>query len=64
MMNSMYTCYVVQDRVLAAKAMVSRLKSSKRADIVSNMEKLCLAYLQLANLNVEQYKRETSRSIK
>ena len=47
---------------MAAKTMVARLKASKRAEIVTSMEKLCLAYLQLANLNVEQHKRETSKS--
>ncbi len=59
-----YVCYLVQDRVLAAKAMVSRLKMSKRADIVTSTEKLCVAYLQLANLNVEQHKKVTSRFTK
>ncbi len=50
-----------EDRVQAAKAMVGRLKQSRRAHIITDTEKLCEAYIQLANWNVDQYKRETSK---
>ncbi|XP_064597040.1 serine-protein kinase ATM-like [Liolophura sinensis] len=48
-----------EDRVLAAKAMVEKLKSSPVREILTDIEKLCVAYIELANWNVEKYKRET-----
>jgi len=48
-----------ESRVSAAKAMIARLKQSARAAIISDTERLCLAYIELANWNVEQYKKET-----
>jgi len=59
----MLVLLLLQVRVLAAKNMVERLKSSKRRDLLLDMERLCLAYIQLANFNVLQYKNETSESV-
>lgn len=47
--------------MLAAKDMIERLKQSHRADIIHDMESLCESYIQLANFNVDQYKKETSK---
>ena len=55
----MWLC-VLQDRVLAAKAMVERLSKSHRADIIRDMEALSLAYIEMANWAVDKYKKETS----
>lgn len=49
--------------MLAAKAMVEKLKSSPVCDILADIEKLCVAYIELANWNVEKYKRETSEAV-
>ena len=49
--------------MLAAKAMVTRLRGSHRSDIVIDMERLCVAYIQLANWNVDQYKKEKSKHL-
>ena len=51
-----------QSRVLAAKALLERLRTEGgvSAQRLQDMERLSIAYIQLANLNVEQYKRETS----
>ena len=40
--------------------MIARLKQSDRASVIEDNEKLCMAYIDLANWNVDQYKRETS----
>ena len=43
--------------------MILKLKenTSPVAGIVLDLEKLCTAYIELANLNVSQYKKETSK---
>lgn len=49
---------------MAAKKMLMRLqkkKGSKIGGIVANMDRLCAAYIQLANWNVDKYKGETSQ---
>ena len=51
----------MQDRVLAAKAMIERLRQTQRAEIINDMETLCDAYISLANWDVEKYKKETSK---
>ena len=43
----------------AAKSMIDRLKQTERGELIQDMERLCIAYIQLANFNVEQYKKET-----
>ncbi|CAG2191704.1 ATM [Mytilus edulis] len=50
-----------EGRIEAAKLMLLRLKdkNSPVVRIVEDLEKLCLAYIQLANVNVERYKKET-----
>lgn len=52
-----------EGRMEAAKNLVERLKSQKGnksvANIVKDMEKLCLAYIELANYPVQKYKAET-----
>ena len=50
-----------QDRVLAAKAMIERLRQTQRAEIINDMETSCEAYISLANWDVEKYKKETSK---
>ena len=45
----------------AAKQMIERLQSSRCGRIVSSMEKLSDAYIQLAYWDVSQYKKETSK---
>ena len=45
-----------EERVVAAKQMIVRLKSSNIADIITRTEKLAVAYIQLANFNVDKYK--------
>ena len=52
---------LLQDRVLAAKAMIERLRQTQRAEIINDMETLCEAYISLANWDVEKYKKETSK---
>ncbi|XP_035828475.1 serine-protein kinase ATM isoform X2 [Aplysia californica] len=48
-----------EDRIQAAKILIEQLKGSERlGEIVKNMELLCVAYIQLANWSVEQYKTE------
>ena len=42
--------------------MISRMRNTHRGGIVTDMERLCEAYIQLANWGVENYKRETSQS--
>ena len=44
--------------------MIERLRRSKIAAILKNMELLSCAYIQLANFNVDQFKRETSKLLK
>ncbi len=51
----------LQDRVLAAKAMIERLKTTERVGIIDEMETLCDAYINLANWPVDKYKKETSK---
>ncbi|CAH1798625.1 unnamed protein product, partial [Owenia fusiformis] len=46
-----------EDRVCAARSMVERLRATGRGDIISRMEGLCEAYIQLANWDVDQYKQ-------
>ncbi|XP_060082468.1 serine-protein kinase ATM-like [Ylistrum balloti] len=52
-----------EGRIEAAKNLVERLKADKGhnsvAHIVKDMEKLCLAYIELANYPVTKYKAET-----
>ncbi|XP_069136891.1 serine-protein kinase ATM-like isoform X2 [Argopecten irradians] len=52
-----------EGRMEGAKNLVERLKSQKGnksvANIVKDMEKLCLAYIELANYPVQKYKAET-----
>ncbi|XP_033740359.1 serine-protein kinase ATM-like [Pecten maximus] len=52
-----------EGRIEAAKNLVERLKAQKGnnsvANIVKDMEKLCLAYIELANYPVTKYKAET-----
>lgn len=46
----------------AAKVMITRLKTSARAQMVKEMEGLCNAYIELANMPVDpKFKTETSR---
>ncbi len=40
--------------------MLDRLRGGPRAHILADMERLCDAYIHLANWNIEAYKRETS----
>ena len=44
----------------AAVNMIESLRQSRRVGIIQDMEKLCEAYIQLANWDVSQYKNETS----
>jgi len=44
----------------AAVNMLERLRQSRRADILRDMENLCDAYIELANWDVTRYKTETS----
>ena len=44
----------------AAVNMIDRLRGSRRAGVIQDMERLCQAYIQLANWDVNQYKKETS----
>ncbi|KAI0210308.1 Serine-protein kinase ATM [Lamellibrachia satsuma] len=46
-------------RMQAAVNMIESLRQSRRAGIIQDMEKLCEAYIQLANWDVSQYKNET-----
>jgi hypothetical protein len=46
----------LQERVLAAKDVVLRLQQSPKANIIHAVERVCLAYIQLANLNAESFK--------
>ncbi|XP_021355309.1 serine-protein kinase ATM-like isoform X2 [Mizuhopecten yessoensis] len=52
-----------EGRIEAAKNLVERLKSHKGSNSVGNivrdLEKLCLAYIELANYPVNKYKTET-----
>ena len=46
---------------MAAKLMVSRLRACpRRAALVHDMDRLCVAYIELANWNVDRYKNETN----
>ncbi len=47
--------------MLAAKAMIERLKTTERVEIIGEMEALCDAYIHLANWPVDKYKKETSK---
>ncbi|XP_077976961.1 serine-protein kinase ATM-like [Glandiceps talaboti] len=47
-----------EDRMQAAKNMLGRLQN-QRGVIITAMERLCDAYIQLAYFNVDQYKKET-----
>ncbi|XP_074663108.1 serine-protein kinase ATM-like [Tubulanus polymorphus] len=49
-----------EDRVLAAQKMVTELRQSRCAHILSDIEKLCLAYIELANINVKKYSKQKS----
>ncbi|KAK2185679.1 hypothetical protein NP493_226g01000 [Ridgeia piscesae] len=49
-----------QGRMQAAVNMLERLRQSRRADILRDMENLCDAYIELANWDVTRYKTETS----
>ena len=58
--NSQDESITEEDRIQAAKILIEQLKTyPSLTDIVKNMETLCVAYIQLANWSVEQYKRET-----
>ena len=46
----------------AAKKMVQLLRKTERRELIQEMERLCMAYIQLANWDVTQYKKETSKS--
>ncbi|XP_048753406.2 serine-protein kinase ATM-like isoform X2 [Ostrea edulis] len=49
-----------EGRIEAAKKLIIQMKSDRDiGDIVNKMEKLCDAYIQLANYNVAQYRHET-----
>ena len=41
--------------------MIDKLRLTDRAEILHDMEALCGAYISLANWNVDQYKKETSK---
>lgn len=48
-----------QDRAKAAKKIIQTLCTTKIAQNVRGMEMLCEAYIELANFDVDKYKRET-----
>ena len=54
----MYTrcAFDVQDRVLAAKSLIAKLRTSRCSAIVEETNRLCEAYVELANYNVDKYK--------
>ena len=47
---------VVKDRVLAAKSLILRLRTSRCSEIIQETNRLCIAYVELANYNVDKYK--------
>jgi len=46
----------VEDRVLAAKNLIARLRSSRCCEIIEETNRLCVAYIDLANHNVDKFK--------
>lgn len=48
---------------MAAKSMVAKLKKSKRAPIIVETERLCIAYVDLANFNVDKYKGRSGGTV-
>jgi len=47
---------VVEDRVLAAKCLITKLRASRCGEIIEDTNKLCVAYVELANYNVDKFK--------
>ena len=43
--------------------MVERLRCGRRADILTGLEALSVAYIQLANWSVDKYRKETSKHV-
>ncbi|XP_064646511.1 serine-protein kinase ATM-like isoform X2 [Lineus longissimus] len=52
-----------QERVLAAKDVVQRLQQSQRADILQAVERVCVAYIQLANVDATSFKGQKAVKI-
>jgi len=50
-----YVC-IVKDRVLAAKSFIGRLQRSRCSQIIQETNRLCIAYVELANFNVDKFK--------
>ena len=47
---------------MAAGWLLDQLRTSHRGEMVCHLEALCVAYIELANWNVDQYKKETSKT--
>ena len=54
---------IIEDRVKAARAVIGKVRSSKR-NIITSLEKLSEAYIELAYYDVSQYKAHTGSKIK
>jgi len=48
--------FVVEDRVSAAKSLIARLGKSRCSKIIEETNRLCVAYIELANYNVDKFK--------
>jgi len=54
-LRTIVPCLCVEDRVLAAKSLVARLRTTRR-DIIDETNRLCVAYVELANYDVDKFK--------
>ena len=46
----------VEDRVSAAKSLIAKLKRSRCSKIIEETSRLCVAYVELANHNMDKFK--------
>ena len=46
----------VEDRVSAAKSLIEKLQKSHCREIIEQTSRLCVAYVELANYNVDKFK--------
>ena len=49
----------VEDRVLAAKNLIAKLRTS-RSEMIEETNRLCVAYVELANHNVDKFKGKSN----
>ena len=42
--------------MLAAKSLIARLRTSRCSEIIQQTNRLCVAYVELANYNVDKFK--------